>query len=72
MEVVTPEMGLLIWTVIMLVTIGLPVIALINLVRSSFKDSTTKLVWVIIIVFMPFIGSILYFLIGRNQRVDAV
>jgi hypothetical protein len=47
------------------------VIALVNVLRSDFKDSTSKLIWVVGILFMPLIGSILYLWIGRKQRVLA-
>lgn len=45
----------------------LPVFALISIVRNEFAGNN-KLLWVIIVIFLPFLGSILYFLIGRNQK----
>ncbi|GAB4020853.1 PLDc N-terminal domain-containing protein [Spirosoma koreense] len=47
----------------------LPLIALIDVVRSEFQGPNDKLIWVIIIVFLNIIGAILYFAIGRNQRI---
>jgi hypothetical protein len=44
------------------------VFALIDIIRSDFRDSNTKLIWVIIVIFVPVLGSILYFLMGRNQK----
>ncbi|MFD0766168.1 PLDc N-terminal domain-containing protein [Mucilaginibacter lutimaris] len=43
--------------------------SLIDAVRSTFSDSVTKLIWVLLILFAPFIGSVLYLTIGRNSRV---
>lgn len=43
--------------------------ALIDLLSSDFRDSTTKLIWVVIIIFLPVLGALLYLLIGRGQKV---
>ncbi|WP_040006494.1 PLDc N-terminal domain-containing protein [Fibrisoma limi] len=48
----------------------LPLIALIDALRSSFRESNDKLVWVLVILFFPFLGAILYFVMGRNQRIS--
>ena len=45
-----------------------PLIALINCLKSEWKDTTNKLIWVIVIIILPIVGAILYFIIGRNQR----
>ncbi|MBL4655436.1 MAG: PLDc_N domain-containing protein [Bacteroidia bacterium] len=42
--------------------------ALIDILRSNFKDGSAKLVWLLVTVFVP-LGFILYFIIGRKQRV---
>jgi hypothetical protein len=46
----------------------LPILALVDIVQSKFEGNT-KLIWVIIVVFMNVIGSILYFIIGKNQKI---
>lgn len=46
----------------------IPLLALVDIVRSKFEGSM-QLVWVIIVVFFNVIGSILYFIIGRNQKI---
>lgn len=60
---------------LVLIIAVLPVIliiwAIIDLVSSQFTDSTNKLIWAIIILFMPFIGAILYLFIGRKQKVKS-
>jgi len=47
----------------------LPVLALIDIVRNEFEGKN-KVVWVLIVIFFNIIGSILYFLIGRQQRIN--
>lgn len=58
---------------ILLIFLALPALlwlwAIIDLLTSRFKDSTNKLIWAIIIIFLPVLGSILYLLIGRGQKV---
>ena len=72
MELLLPDMGLLFWTIFLSLIILLPVIALFSLLKSIFKDSTTKLIWALVILFVPVAGPILYFFIGRRQRVKIV
>jgi hypothetical protein len=43
--------------------------ALADVARNCFKDITTKILWLIILCLFPPLGTILYFLIGRNQRI---
>ena len=45
-----------------------PLIALVNILKINFEGDS-KLIWVIVVVFLPIMGSILYFLIGRNQKI---
>jgi asparagine N-glycosylation enzyme membrane subunit Stt3 len=71
MELLMPSGGLIIWTILSIASLALMVIALVNVLKSEFKDSASKLIWVIVILFMPLIGSLLYFAIGRKQRVLA-
>ena len=51
-----------------LVLFILPIIALIDIVRSEFEGNN-KIVWVLIVIFFNIIGSILYFVIGKNQKI---
>ncbi|MES2267810.1 MAG: PLD nuclease N-terminal domain-containing protein [Bacteroidota bacterium] len=48
---------------------GLIIFCLFDAVRATFNGASTKLIWVLVILFAPFIGSILYLTIGRNSRV---
>lgn len=47
----------------------LPFIAIINLLGSSFKNNSDKLIWFIIILIIPILGSILYFLLAGRQKI---
>jgi len=43
--------------------------AVIDILKSDFKDGATKLVWLLVVFFLPFLGFLLYVFIGRNQKV---
>ncbi|MBB3971015.1 PLDc N-terminal domain-containing protein [Mucilaginibacter phyllosphaerae] len=43
---------------------------LVNVLRSEFKDSISKLIWVLVILFAPFIGSVIYLSIGQNSKIS--
>jgi hypothetical protein len=58
--------GPLIMALIALSVILFPLTAIIHIMKSEFKGND-KLIWVIIILFMPIIGSILYFAIGKSK-----
>ena len=49
----------------------LPVIALIDILKSEFKGNN-KLIWVIVVIFFSLIGVVLYFTIGRQQKIGRV
>lgn len=46
----------------------LPVIALVDVIRSNFKGANDKIIWVLIILFLNVIGAVLYYFMGRSQR----
>ncbi|MCK0155973.1 PLD nuclease N-terminal domain-containing protein [Cellulophaga sp. F20128] len=39
-----------------------------NIVRKEFQPETDKIVWVIIVLFAPFIGFLLYYFYGRKTN----
>lgn len=62
------------WQIILLlvvVVLGfLPtVIALVDILRNEFEGNN-KLIWVLVVLLLNFFGAVLYFLIGRNQKIE--
>ncbi len=53
---------------IILFVVILPVIALIDIVKSDFEGNN-KIVWVLVVCFFNILGCILYFIIGKNQKI---
>ena len=57
-------------TVLIITVLGIipTIIALIDIVKNKFEDNN-KIVWVLVVLFFNLIGAILYFIIGRKQRI---
>jgi phospholipase D-like protein len=53
-----------IWGLLILV---LDIIALVSLLKSG-ADSGTKILWVILIILLPVLGMVLYFILGPGRR----
>jgi len=61
--------GILLTLFIIFFIILLPILALISVLMNDFRGND-KIMWVLIIIFLPFLGSLLYFLIGRDKRIN--
>ena len=46
----------------------IPIIALVDILKSEFTGNN-KLIWVLVVLLSWIIGAILYFFIGRNQKI---
>jgi uncharacterized membrane protein YhaH (DUF805 family) len=44
--------------------------ALIDILKSDFKNNN-KLIWLLTVIFVPFAGAIIYFVIGKKQKIGA-
>lgn len=42
--------------------------ALVDILRNEFDPQQNKIIWVLVVVLLPVMGSILYFFIGRSQK----
>lgn len=46
-----------------------PLIALISVLKGKFEGND-KLIWVLLILFLPFLGALLYFIIGSKKKIE--
>ncbi len=53
----------------LLVTV-LDVVAIVSILKSG-ADSGTKLLWIVLVILLPVLGMILYFLMGPGRRTVA-
>jgi hypothetical protein len=57
---------------IFLLCVGMVVLwiwSLINLLSSTVKTSTEKLLWFLVVICLPFLGPILYIFLGVDKKV---
>ena len=52
--------------------IGLAIYAytIYDVVISNFANETDKLIWILIVILVPLLGTVLWFLIGRGKRMN--
>lgn len=50
-----------------LIIIVLDIIAIVDLFKSA-KENSKKILWLILILILPLIGMILYFLVGKEKK----
>jgi len=68
MEIFGIFFGMGLFLFVIFIGMLLPLLAIIDVVRSDFEGNN-KLMWALIVVFFNFFGAILYFAIGRNQKI---
>jgi hypothetical protein len=49
-----------------LVVLVLDIVAIVDIVKSSM-DGGKKALWIVLVVLLPFIGMVLYFVIGKKK-----
>lgn len=56
------------WTVLVLslVALGLWIYAILDIVRGSLSGSGNKVLWLIVVIFFPILGALLYLLLGKK------
>ncbi len=42
--------------------------AIIDVIRSEFKDQTTKIIWIALLIFLPFLGAVIYPFVGKSTK----
>jgi hypothetical protein len=68
MELIVPGYGLMLVQILGLLTFFIWVFALIDCLRSQFEEPNQKLIWVVLIVFVPFLGPLIYFGLSRKGK----
>jgi len=61
-----------IWLLIGLVVFIAWVLTIVDIVRSDFTTPSNKTVWVILVVLIPFLGMLLYYIFGLSQKSNSV
>jgi len=53
---------------IVLVPFILCIVSLVDIVKSEFEGNN-KIVWILVVILLPIAGAIMYFTIGKKQKV---
>ena len=59
------------WSGFVLCALVLLVLALVQIARTSELSSTGRAIWVLIVLFVPIVGPVVWFSIGRRSLVSA-
>ena len=62
-----PFFGMMMFSII-LGCFALWIYAIIDIVRGGFKSESDKIVWLVLVLLVPAIGTVLYYLIGQKQK----
>ncbi|MGM0943659.1 MAG: PLDc N-terminal domain-containing protein [Bacteroidota bacterium] len=51
--------------------IGLAIYAytIYDVVISNFANESDKIIWILIVILVPLLGTVLWFLVGRGKRI---
>lgn len=47
-------------------------IAAVDVLKNRFASDVEKLIWILVVILVPFLGPILYFLIGTKQKLSSM
>jgi uncharacterized membrane protein YczE len=59
---------LLIIGILFVILFGIYIFVLVDILKSEFRGYN-KIIWILLVLFLPALGTILYLLIGRKQKV---
>lgn len=69
MESGFPDIGLMIGAILFLSFVTFWILALIRIIKNDFPGENEKLIWALIVIFLPFLGTIIYFAVGRAREI---
>ena len=70
MDLVNVSPGLLVWSLFALSSLVCLIIVLISILKTDSKNMRTKFAWIIVIILLPILGPILFFVYGRRSGVN--
>ncbi|NTS41037.1 PLDc N-terminal domain-containing protein [Flavisolibacter sp. BT320] len=68
MELFTPELGWIGWVLLLLPVSILWILSLADISKHSFRTPGEKSYWLWLLIIVPLMGAILYFMYGRKNR----
>ncbi|WP_035467707.1 PLD nuclease N-terminal domain-containing protein [Algoriphagus mannitolivorans] len=68
MDLVSPGSGLIFWQLSGLVYFAFWAYALFDCVRNEFRTPNQKLIWLMLILFAPIVGTFLYLSMSKRAK----
>jgi hypothetical protein len=53
---------------IIIICLALPLYCMFDILKSTFKETSTKLLWLLVVLIVPFVGSLLYLMVGKSDK----
>lgn len=71
MELVTPELGTSIWIFLSFIIMVLFawLFAIVHIIRNKKLTETGKLLFLLLVLFVPLLGSIIYLFVGNQSKI---
>jgi hypothetical protein len=71
MQLITPQYGLLVWIIFGILYLVLLFKALASVMKNDFKGGDSeKWMWLVLIIVLPFIGSLVYLFTGAQRKIS--
>ena len=74
MDLISPGSGLIYWQVGFLIAMlgyfAFMIYAVVDLIRSDFREQQMKLIWALMILFIPVIGVFIYLNMSRTTKTN--
>lgn len=67
MDLLVPDLSLMMILVIALAGFLLWAWAILSIIRNEFYGENEKLIWALLVIFVPFLGTLLYFTVGIKR-----
>lgn len=67
MDLLVPDLSLIFILVILLAGFLFWAWAILSIIRNEFYGENEKLIWALLVIFVPFLGTILYLTVGVNR-----
>ena len=46
------------------------IVALVDIIRSQFRNDTDRLLWIVVVTLAPVLGVLIYLVLGRRYKVE--
>lgn len=54
--------------ILAIIALALWIYAIYDIVKGSFQGDMEKIIWLVVVIFFPILGAILYLIFGRSHR----